>query len=183
MTLLPLGALELLTQSLSSCQWWFSMTLQVRYNMNSLSHLRCNSKLLISRALNTSSAIPLQHPASLFRITSQIPNLYVDCILFMGSLEICFVSPVSLRLGCILWRFLVMSSLQLCLSVATIWHKEKRCPPFSTRKDAIIDLALRGCCVLLWMWRLMGLMIPRDSTTTFPMSPLILDSLSLHLLS
>ena len=102
MAVLTLGQSESLIQALSTCHWWFSMTLQVRYNMNYLSHLRCDSNLLTSRPLNTSCAIPLQHPAPLIRITSQIPNLYLDCILFMGSLEICFASTVSLRLGCIL---------------------------------------------------------------------------------
>ena len=98
MTLLELNTLEPLILSLSTCHWWFTMILQVRYNMISFSHLRRDSKLLTSRALNTSSAVPWQYPAPLFRITCQIPNLYLDCILFMGSLEICFVSTVSLSL-------------------------------------------------------------------------------------
>ena len=64
-------------------------------NRNSLSHLRCGSSLLTPRALNTPSAFPLQHPALLFRIPRQIPNFYLDCILFRESLEICFASTVS----------------------------------------------------------------------------------------
>ena len=53
------------------------------------------SALLISRALNTPSALPMKHSALLLRIPSQIPNLYLRFILFMGSVELCFANTCS----------------------------------------------------------------------------------------
>ena len=44
----------------------------------------CGSSLLISRALNTLAAAPLEHAALLFLTPSQIPNLYLELFLFIG---------------------------------------------------------------------------------------------------
>ena len=61
----------------------------------SLSHLLCGSNLLISRALKTQSAFPMRHSALLLRMPSQIHNLYLGFVLFMGSVEIRFANAFS----------------------------------------------------------------------------------------
>ena len=61
----------------------------------SLSHVHCGSNLLISRALNTSCAFSMTHYALLFRMQCRSPNLHLGFILFMGSVENCFINTFS----------------------------------------------------------------------------------------
>ena len=83
---------ELLTCPLSTCRLSVSTRRQSHYWWP----LRpIFSAVLISQALNTPSAAPMKHSALLFPITSQVPNVRLGFILFMGSVETCFANTIS----------------------------------------------------------------------------------------
>ena len=86
---------ELLAGPLSTCCLSISKALPTTLLMASLPQLQYGSNLLISRALHTPSASAMKQSALLFRIPSQIPNLYLGFILFMGSVELRFASTLS----------------------------------------------------------------------------------------
>ena len=72
-----------------------SVNLHTPITLLMASHLPCCSNLLISRALNTPSAVPKKHYALLFLIPNRVTNMYLGFILFMGSVEICLANTFS----------------------------------------------------------------------------------------
>ena len=52
-----------------------------------------------------------------------------------------------------------------------IWHLDRMHPACSTNHGRTGESSLSGSCVLLSIWHLMVLMIPRSSITSFTMSP------------
>ena len=110
--------------------------------MASLSHLRCGTNLLISRALNTPSAFPIKHSALLFLIPSQVPNLYLGFILFMGYVEICFANTFSKNGTNSCDGFLPCSLSNWRSPVATLCGTKTRCclrvPPSTARLASLL---------------------------------------------
>ena len=60
-----------------------------------LSHLLCGSILLMSRALNTPTAVPKKHSVLLLLVPNKIPNSFMGFILLMGSVKICLDNTFS----------------------------------------------------------------------------------------
>ena len=140
------GPVELPLCPLSTPRLSFSKGTPITLMMVSVSHRLCGSNLLISRTLKTPSAFRMKHSALLFRIPSQIPYWYLGCILFIGSVVICFASTFSPNGTNFCVGFLPCNLLNGVFSSRPFWHLDRMHPACSTNhgRTGALNVTLDG---------------------------------------
>ena len=141
---------ELLGCPMSTCSTPFTMVTA------SLSHLLCGSNLLISRALNKPSELPVKHSTPLFLMPSQNPNLCLGLILFNDCEDICLASTVSPNDTNSCVGFLPCNLSNGVRPSRPFWNLDKMLPACSTNHGKIGESSLSSSCVQLSIWLLIG---------------------------